>query len=94
MEAYAPSWAAAAGVPPPTEGEEFETYCRRLGLPEWVIAHLLEGLDERTMPVAEARLAAYLALRLPEAFKTAVEGARQSPSSVDEFAVVMRERYS
>jgi len=97
-----PPWAVAAGVPPPVEGEGFEEFCQRIEIPEWVAADLVAGLDERRMEVANARLASYFGVTMPEAFNAAVgrlNGGREptlhvKPPEVDQYAAVLSERYS
>lgn len=60
-----PAWALSAGLPAPRGGENFVVYVERLGLePD----DLLDGLDDRTAPLANIRLASRLLEAMPGAF--------------------------
>lgn len=65
IEARLPEWAIWAGCPPPTQGELFDEYVRRLGLDP---APLLDGLTEQTLVLANYRLWSMLMRGCPEAF--------------------------
>jgi hypothetical protein len=104
---HVPPWAVAAGVPPPKPGESFEEVCRRLGIPDWLIDSFTDGLNEITEDIANARLASYLVVSQPEAFRIAVLDLRQKhdrekpppprpvpPPLEDPLAAALAERYS
>lgn len=70
-------WALADGMPAPTEGETFDSYWRRMGVLDDTITMAHEGLPSRAAEVANERMAAYLARRMPRAFNRYVERMRQ-----------------
>ena len=69
-----PEWARWSGIPEPRENEGFSEYTRRLGLdPD----PLLAGLNDRTIELANMRLASELMRRSPDCFLRYVD-ARKS----------------
>jgi len=60
-----PDWALAAGLPAPHEDESFLEYVTRLG---YSGKELVAELDERTMTLANVRLANKLQQSMPVAF--------------------------
>lgn len=65
-----PEWAIAAGLPEPSEGEGFSEYATRLGLdPD----PLLADLEERTLCLANGRLATSLQRAMPHVFDLHVD---------------------
>jgi hypothetical protein len=60
-----PRWALEAGLPAPRPRESFRKYVTRLGFDA---DELLVGLNERTLPLANGRLAAAIQYASPEAF--------------------------
>ena len=60
-----PAWALDAGLPEPLQGEGFSEYVRRIGMdPD----ELLVELNERTLCLANGRLATSLQRALPDVF--------------------------
>lgn len=60
-----PDWAAETGCPAPKAGESFHVYVKRLGLD---FDDLTIDLCERTVDMANLRLASELRRRNPESF--------------------------
>lgn len=65
-----PEWALQAGLPNPVDGEGFSEYVSRLGLNP---KSLLEDLNERTLCLANGRLATTLQREMPAAFDRYVD---------------------
>lgn len=65
-----PQWALEAGLPEPFHGEGFSEYVKRIGLDPGL---LLEELQERTLCLANLRLATTLQRALPDAFDRHVD---------------------
>jgi len=60
-----PQWALDAGLPAPRDGETYCAYVERLGLD---CDELMVELTERTLPLANSRLAAAIARACPDTF--------------------------
>jgi hypothetical protein len=70
MKPEPPAWALEAGLPAPTADEDFDAYCIRLGFdPESFHA----DLTERTMVIANRRLAHRLRLDMPRAWQAHID---------------------
>jgi hypothetical protein len=70
IPAEPPAWAVAAGLPPAVPGEQFDAYCIRMGIdPE----PLLVELTERTMPLANRRLAHHLRGEMPRVWQAHID---------------------
>jgi hypothetical protein len=69
---HAPKWAVARGLPAPEEGEGFFQYCERIGIEEAEVFSFVEGLDERTAEIANARLGTHIVRTMPGMFRHAI----------------------
>jgi hypothetical protein len=65
-----PHWALHAGLPEPHADEGFCEYVIRLGFSD---QEMLEGLTERTMPLANWRLATRLQRSMPQHFSEYID---------------------
>ena len=75
LEPKPPQWALAAGLPEPHTGEDFCAYVERLGID---CDELIVELTERTLPLANSRLAAKLTLECPEAWSRYKQARRRA----------------
>ena len=75
-----PQWALDAGIPYPLVGEGFTAYVTRLGLDSEA---LLEELNERTMCLANLRLATALQRSLPHYFDQHVDAMSRGALGVE-----------
>lgn len=86
-----PQWALDAGAAEPLDGETFSAYCERIMVPPEVAAGFFDGLTERTAPLANARLAAYLMEMWPEAFRAGVAALAEKAAEQARAAAVRAE---